>query len=408
MSTSGSEDLISQLLHPVVRRFIEEHASSDVHALSLKVDSVNGVPFARIAEQIAGRQKAAAKLPQYVDAGGILYPPALNLEQSSSERTARFKTELLVAGDLAGYHSCADLTGGFGVDALYLSRIFTTLHFVEPDARLLALARHNHTCLGRDNIFYCDSDAESFLRATDKQFDLVYVDPSRRPGGAGKAIEITGYAPDVRTLMPLALAHSRFCLLKASPMLDIQRGLAILPHVKKVVVVAVKSEVRELLFLSDRQYTDEPRIEAVHLSKASDETFSFYRRDEQATAVEYAGPQRYIYEPNASILKAGAFKLIAARFHLAKLHRNTHFYTSGELVVDFPGRVFEVHAVATRMTPELNRYFSEGKANVVVRNYPLTAEQLKTKAGLRDGGSQYLLGFTTTGGKMLAAAGRIR
>ncbi len=408
MFTSGQEELISRLLHPDVQRFIEEHGSSDVHALSLQFDSVNGVSFTRIAEQIVGRQKAATKLPQYAAAEGILYPPAVNLEQASSERTARFKADLLTACGLPEYRACADLTGGFGVDSFYLSNLFEAVHFVEPDAWLMALARHNHTRLGRSNIAYHNSDAEAFLRSTDEQFDMVYVDPSRRPRKMGKAIEITGYAPDPRIVMPLIFGRSRYCLLKASPMLDIQRGLTILPHVKKVIVVAVGGEVRELLFFSDREHSGEPLLDTVVLTAAGEEIFSFSRREEQAAFVEYADPQRFVYEPNAAILKAGAFKLIAARFNLAKLHRNTHFYTSDELLPDFPGRVFEVAAVARRMTPELERHFPDRKANVVVRNYPLSVEQLKAKTGLRDGGTKYLLGFTSPQGKLLAAVARVR
>lgn len=408
MFTSGQEDLISRLLHPDVQRFIEEHRSSDVHALSLQFDSVNGVPFTRIAEQIVGRQKAATKLPQYAVVDGILYPPTVNLEQASSERTARFKADFLTACGLPEYRTCADLTGGFGVDSFYLSDPFASVHFVEPDAWLTAIARHNHARLGQSNICYYNSDAETFLRSTGEQFDVVYIDPSRRPRKTGKTIEITGYAPDPRIVMPLIFGRSRYCLLKASPMLDIQRGLTILPHVKKVIVVAVGGEVRELLFFSDHGHSGEPLLDAVDLTAAGEEIFSFSREEEHVAIVEYADPQRFLYEPNAAILKAGAFKLIAARFKLAKLHRNTHFYTSNELLPDFPGRVFEVVATGRRMTPELERYFPDRKANVVVRNYLLSAEQLKAKTGLRDGGTKYLLGFTSRQGKLLAAAARVR
>lgn len=407
LSTSGQETLIPQLLHPAIQRFIRTHESSDVPALSLQFDSVEGIPFSRIAEQIAGRQKAKLKLPQYFAADGIVYPPAVNLEQCSSEKTARFKADLLTAGGLSEYQSCADLTGGFGVDSFYLGRIFRNLHFVEPDAYLLSLARHNHECLGNRSICYYNTDADSFLRNTDQHFDLIYLDPSRRSGSTGKLIELTSYVPDVRTIIPSITDRARHVLLKASPMLDIQRGLRVMPDVKRVIVVAVNNEVRELLFFCDREHSGEPLLEAVDLTKEKTSGFSFYRTEEQASVVEHKDPRRYIYEPNASILKAGAFKVIALRFRLGKLHRNTHLYTSDELVEDFPGRVFEVEAIAGRMSPELKRHFADGKANVIVRNYPLGADQLRAKAGLRDGGTNYLIGFTSEKGKIIAAARRL-
>ncbi|HLT72766.1 MAG TPA: class I SAM-dependent methyltransferase [Cyclobacteriaceae bacterium] len=406
MSTSGQESHISQLLHPAIQQFIKTHESSDVQALSLQFDSIEGIPFARIAEQIAGRQKARLKLPQYYATDSILYPPAVNLQQCSSERTARFKADLVSSAGIPKYQSCADLTGGFGVDSFYLSSHFERLHFVEPDAQLLSLARHNHQCLGIRNISYYNTDAGSFLRNANEHLDLIYLDPSRRPG-SGKVIELTNYVPDVRTMIPSILERTRHVLLKASPMLDIQRGLQVLPHVKNVIVVAVSNEVRELLFFCDREHSGEPLLEAAELMKDTTSGFSFYRTEEQASTVVHKDLRRYLYEPSASILKAGAFKLTALRFGLDKLHRNTHLYTSDEFIENFPGRVFEIEAVAGRMTPELKRYFVDGKANVIVRNYPLSADQLKVKSGLRDGGDNYLIGLTSMKGKIIAAARRL-
>lgn len=407
MSTSGQEDHISRLLHPAVQQFIKTNETSDVRELSLQFDSVEGIPFAWIAEQIAGRQKAKLKLPRYYAADCIVYPPAVNLQQCSSERTAGFKAELLTTPGLSAYQRCADLTGGFGVDSFYLANIFENLYFVEPDTSLLGLARHNHECLGKRNISYYNTGAESFLRNTDLHFDLIYMDPSRRTGSTGKVIELTSYAPDIRTIIPFIPHRARYVLLKASPMLDIQRGLRVLPHAARVIVVAVNNEVRELLFFCDPEHSGEPLLEAVDLMKEKPSSFSFYRTEEQEATVAYKAPLRYLYEPSASILKAGAFKVIALRFGLHKLHRNTHLYTSDELVRDFPGRVFEVVAVAGRMSPELKRCFADGRANVIVRNYPLGAEQLKSKTGLRDGGDNYLIGLTAEKGKLIVAARRL-
>lgn len=378
-----------------------------MRALSLQFDSVEGIPFARIAEQIAGRQKAKPKLPQYYATEGIVYPPAVNLQQSSSERTAKFKADLLTTVGLSRYQLCADLTGGFGVDSFYLSGLFDNLHFAEPDTGLLRLARHNHERLGRRNIIYYNTDAASFLASTDIQFDLVYIDPSRRAGGKDKTIELTSYAPDVRTLTAFIPHRARHLLIKASPMLDIQRGIRVLPDVSRVTVVSVNNEVRELLFFCDPGHSGEPLLEAVDLIKEKRSGFIFSRSEEKDAAVVYASPLKYLYEPAASILKAGAFKLVAFRFGLHKLHPNTHVYTSDKLVEDFPGRVFEIKAVAGRMSPEFRGFFADGKANVIVRNYPLSSDQLRAKAGLLDGGNDYLIGLGTGIGKVIVAATRL-
>lgn len=406
MSTSGQDDLISQLLDPAVQQFIRTHESADVHSLSLKYDAVEGIPFARIAEQIAGRHKARHKLPQYFATRDILYPPATSLEQSSSKETARFRLQLLNERGLRSTSACLDLTGGFGVDAFYFSQMFSHVDFVEPDPHLIRLAQHNHEKLGRFNIGYHNVKAEDFLRQTTRSYDLIYLDPSRRAVGKERVIELTRYSPDLESVTALARHRAPHILIKASPMLDIQRGVSLLPSVTIVSAVAVNNEVRELLFFCDTRCSDELLLEAATLTKGSVSTFSFHRSEEKSSIVHFADPLRYLYEPHAAILKVGGFNTVAGRYGLSKLHRNTHLYTSGTLVAGFPGRIFSLEATAKKMNRELSQHFPEGKANVVVRNYPLSADELRAKAGLKDGGEMYLLGFTAQQGKMLAVARR--
>ena len=409
MSISDVPDVPDpRLLHREVQEFIRAHVSADVHELSLKQPAERfGLPFRDIAEQIAGLQKARYKLPRYFSTTGIVYPPSSNLEQCSSEKTASYKAMQAAAFSSPFRSRCVDLTGGFGVDAYFLSQHYQELHCVEPDGRLLRLARHNHRLLGAFNVSYHETDAEGFLNETALTFDLAYVDPSRRTESNQRRIELTGYSPDIRSLTTfLGKAFLRL-LLKASPMLDIDRGLQVIPNVARVAVVALAGEVRELLFFSEAGYAGEPRLEAVDLS-ADLPPLSFYRREENAAEVSFSGPLKYMYEPGSEVLKAGAFRLVASRFGLAKLHPNTHLYTSDALVPGFPGRTYETMTVARRFGPELKSSFPGQMANVVVRNYPLSADQLRKRAGLKEGGERYLLAFTSTEGPMLAVANRLR
>lgn len=190
-------------------------------------------------------------------------------------------------------------------------------------------------------------------------------------------------------------------------MLDIDRGLQVIPNVARVCVVALGGEVRELLFLSEAEYGAEPLLEAIELS-GDHPPFTFSRRDESSAEVRYGEPLHYVYEPGPEILKAGAFRLVASRFGVTKLHPNTHLYTSEKLVEDFPGRTYEAMRMARRFGPEMKVLFPDRQANVVVRNYPLTAHQLRAKAGLREGGEHYLLAFTSQSGPMLVSAARLR
>ncbi len=408
MSISDPDLPDARLLQPQVQEFIRAHASSDIHELSLRQPAQRfGVPFRDIAVQIAGLQKAKHKLPQYFSTEGIVYPPSVNLEQCSSQKTAEYKAGQAAAFSTPSLECCVDLTGGFGVDAFFLSQQYAELHYVEPDRELLLLARHNHRQLGALNITYHQKDALTFLRETTLTFDVAFLDPSRRTETNQKKIELTGYSPDVRTLAPFLGTTFKRLMLKASPMLDIDRGLQVVRNVTKVSVVALGGEVRELLFFAESDCTEEPLLEAVDLS-GDRQPFSFRRSDESAAAVQYAGPLRYIYEPRPELLKAGAFRLIASRFGLAKLHANTHLYTSEKLVRDFPGRAYETLTVAHRVGSDVMAAFPERRANVVVRNYPLTAAQLRTQAGLKEGGEGYLLAFSSPDGPTLVVAKRLR
>jgi hypothetical protein len=396
------------MIHPQkiseeVRQFIVAHEEADIPSLVLKHKSVGGIPIAMVADQIVGRRKARTKLPTYFAHAQVLYPPTINLEQTSSEETATYKSQVLSTEAAQG--TVVDLTGGFGIDTFSLSRVFQTVVHVEPDADIQALARYDHSLLGCTNIVYVNTDAQTYLATTEK-VSAVFIDPSRRKS-TRKVYSFHDCQPDVTLLQSEIFNITDVLLVKASPMHDIQLALRELENVKRAIVVAVDNEVRELLLLAVRSFDGMPLLSAVNISNCNTAAFEFSTEEEQRSEVEFSAALTYLYEPYAALLKAGAFKLTARRFGVYKLHVNTHLYTSDKLIADFPGRIFQVSAPFRADEKIARNYFPEGKANVIVRNYPSTPEELKKKLKLGDGGERYLLAYTSPNGPTLVAASRL-
>ncbi len=403
-----TKSLIDALSSGPVRQYLTDHEHADLRAIILNNKEILGIPTAELFGQIAVRKKAREKLPLYYRTPGIIYPPQLNFEQSSSETTALFKREILEELFPDNPVTVVDLTGGFGVDTYFLSTRATHLHYVEPDESLLEIARFNHRLLKATNITYHPVTAEAFLGRAAESFDVIYVDPSRRLEGNRRVIGFEDAQPDVVSMAPGVFEKSRWLLVKASPLLDLQAGISQLPFVRTVYVLSVKNECRELLFLCEKGYAGEVTLEAINMhADGGREMFRFHREEERAATVAFGEPDQYLYEPNASILKAGAFKLIALRHNLIKLHANTHLYTSPHAIDDFPGRSFRVEAWVKPDPSAIRKHFPDGHANVTTRNYPLTAEQLRKKAKLKDGGTKFLIGFSGIGKRYLAVANRL-
>ncbi|MBL0741780.1 THUMP-like domain-containing protein [Chryseolinea lacunae] len=405
--------MLNDLLSPTVQHFVREHERDDVKTLLLKHRDVNGVPMGVVADQITGRKKAKEKIPLLYETEGIVYPPGINLEQSSSQKTALFKNRWL--NFLASKNLCVDLTGGFGIDSLFFSHIFAAVHYVEPNHNLLTIVQHNHRQLKAVNITHHPSTAEDFLLKfasptsdVKGKADLVYIDPSRRNKANQKVFSLTECEPDITLLQSSVFEITDHLLVKTSPLLDLQQGLKELKHVKNIVVVAVENECKEVLFFCERNFSGEAVIETVNMMKNDDELFSFSLSEEREAAVIYGEPLQYLYEPNAAILKAGAFKSIAQKFQLHKLHASTHLYTASTRLDFFPGRIFEIVAHVKPSAKLLSPFFPEGKANITTRNYPLSVDELKKKTGLSDGGHDYLIGFSGQKEKFLVAAKRLR
>ena len=337
-------------------------------------------------QQVEGKERTAEKLPTFASIPDYWYPVRLSCEQCSSELAARYKASL-VSGE-----KMADLTGGYGVDTYFLSENFTHTDYVEQNAELCRIATHN---FAHKPITIHNTSAEEFLVSAG-QYDLIFLDPARRDSHGGKVFRLEDCTPNVVELLPTLLAHSKRVLLKLSPMLDLTQAIHALSAVTwDIYVVAIKNEVKELLLVSGGS----GQITAIDLAQ-QDQAFTFTREEEQSAQAEIFNSQEpeshYLYEPSAAILKAGAYKLIAERFHLLKLDVNTHLYASDTLIPNFPGRVWKIIE-----KQDLKQ------ANVVCRNYPLTPEALKKKLHLRDGGTAFVIGCRVAGKPTLFFAERV-
>lgn len=396
-----------QLAQAEVQTYIRQHENDDEKQLVLKHREILGLPSSSIAEQIIGRRKARTKIPTYYNTAGIIYPPGVNLEQSSSEETATLKGKLLLH-HTRHQNVLVDLTGGFGVDSYFLSKVFKRVRYIDKNGALMAIARHNHQVLAASNISHELNDADTFLHSFDGEADCFFIDPSRRSTTSQKVFKLADCEPDVTKIQSVMLEKARHVMIKTSPLLDISQGLRELDRVTEVIVVAVDNECKEVLFVLDNTHEGEPAITSVHLQRGGSEEFSFTLSDEKNATAEFSSVQEYVYEPNAALMKAGAFKIISSHYSIPKLHASTHLYTSKELLTEFPGRIFQVESILKHDTKVVQQSFKDGKANVVTRNYPLPAEELRKSLRLKDGGNQYLLAFTSSEGKQLCQASRIK
>ena len=371
-------------------RFIEENARADVRSLALQAKKYPQVDMAMAVVQIAGRQIAEAKVPSWYRTEGLLYPKHLSMEQCSSEATAIYKAGL-VEGE-----SFADLTGGFGIDCSFLSRKFKQADYVERQAELCELAKHNFPLLGL-SIGVHNEDGVEYLKQM-QPVDCLFLDPARRDGHGGKTVAIADCEPDVSALEDLLVEKAKKVMVKLSPMLDLSLALKHLKYVREVHIVSVNNECKELLLILQKESaSSDITIHCEHIVNASEhQSFSFTQEQERTSDCPLATEVgAYLYEPNASILKAGAYRSLTQTYACKKLHASSHLYTSEQFVEDFPGRRFRVEAVSGFGKKELKE-FLQGmeKANLTIRNFPSSVADLRKRLKLKEGGEDYL--FATT------------
>ncbi len=370
------------LLNTEVQDFIENF-DGDVSKLAFAGSPFDNISVQELMQQIESRKKIEKKLPTWFETRNILFPPKINLEQTSSEITAEYKASL-VKGEFL-----ADITGGFGIDSYFFSEKFSKIDHFEINPALSQIAKHNFKVLEKSNI-NCFSE-DGLKTVLNKKYSVIYADPSRRHDSKGKVFFLSDCQPNIPENISEILNHCQQFLLKTSPMLDISVGVGELQNVSEIHILAIDNEVKELLWLLKKDTFGKPKIITINFTKSGNETFDF-NWNEPATA-NFSLPQKYLYEPNAAILKSGAFHLVSEKFNVNKLHKNTHLYTSNDLI-DFPGRVFLIKNLIPYSKSEMRAALSFKKANISTRNFPESVETLRKKWKIADGGDIYLFFVT--------------
>ncbi len=372
------------ILNTEIQDFIDRNLNTDIVKLLFKGSPFKDITIKLLIEQIESKLKCKRKLPQWHIAKNIYFPNKLNIEQTSSEITAAYKSKLLSGSTII------DLTGGFGVDCLAFSTVFKEVTHCEINNELSAIVKHNFKALNTKNIITVALDGLAYLK-TQKQFDWIYIDPSRRNDVKGKVFLLEDCLPNVPKNLELLFKHTQNILIKVSPMLDITSAINELKFVKDVHVISVQNEVKELLFVLEKSYKGSISIKTVNLTKHTEEHFEAEHKN--TVKATFSEPLTYLYEPNTAMLKAGLFNEISLQLKVFKLNINSHLYTSKHLIF-FPGRPFKVLHQTSYNLKALKKLLPSKKANITTRNFPETVAEIRKKTKLKDGGETYIF-FTT-------------
>lgn len=426
--------------------FIRQHQDEDVRQLAFLGSKYPDVDMPFALDQIRGRQMARTKLPRWANIDGIIYPPHISMEQCSSEVTAMYKAELAARlvknnqqnariGHSLGKINFLDMTGGFGVDFSYIAaQLGVQSMYVERQAHLCEAAKENFDRLGLKNITVLHGDGVEILHRLEKPLQLIFIDPARRDDAGNKVVSLQDCTPDVTLLQDEMLEKSDFVIIKLSPMLDWHRAVSELKQVREVHIVSTGNECKELLLVlsssfdkrakfstgADEDKTSETDDETSHLKVYcinDNQVMSYDESDKSVVSIESgiecgivelekcsseenelsqdSSKPLYLYEPNASLMKAGCFGAISSRYGVKMLEKNSHLFISDKPVHDFPGRAFRIKAVSSFNKKELKRQLSGvTKANIATRNFPLSVAELRKRFKLKDGGDTYI--FATT------------
>ena len=376
---------MNEILKTEIQEYIYEKTGYNSSKLAFQKNPFPEVDFKIILNQIESRTKSKEKLPTWFATNNIIYPSKISIEQTSSEVTAKYKSEIISS------ESLIDLTGGFGVDDYYFSKKVSKVIHCEINAELSAIVNHNNQQLNATNIECLAGDSSKTLEKLNQKFNWIYVDPSRRNDSKGKVFMLKDCLPNVPNLLNLYFKYSNNILIKTAPILDITAGLSELKNVKIIHIVAVDNEVKELLWEIENEFESEILIKTINFTKGNKQFFDFKLHANEVS--KYSLPMKYIYEPNSSIMKSGGFHAVANKYSLNKLHQLSHLYTSNDLI-DFPGRVFQIEKCVPYSKKEMNDNFTNKKSNITTRNFPDTVENIRKKWKIKDGGNQYSF-FTT-------------
>ncbi len=376
----------NSLLNKEVQEFIDSNIGSDSTKLALAKNPFPTILWTAILNQIAVKTKIKDKLPTFFTTPNLLYPSKISSEQTSSEKTAKYKSEL-VSGEFL-----IDLTGGFGVDDYYFSKRTKKVIHCEIDSSLSKIVSHNFKTLKALNIDCLQGDSVEILKTIDQQIDWIYIDPSRRNSDKGKVFMLKDCSPNVPELLDFYFSFSNNILIKTAPILDLTAGLSELKNVKCIHIVAVNNEVKELLWELSKDYNNTITIKTVNLVNERKVVFEFiYGKNSGFETYDF--PKKYVYEPNSAVMKSGGFNEISIQYNIPKLHQHSHLYTFDE-IIDFPGRIFEVKMKFEYTKSNMKFHLESQKANLTTRNFPESVENIRKKWKIKEGGDSYCF-FTT-------------
>ena len=383
------------------RHFIEQNLDADVRLLALKGCRDEMVDMTLALQQIAGRQTARRKLPTWAALDGILYPPHLGMEQCSSEQTAVYKRSVVsdIIVSKASEGTLIDLTGGFGVDFSFLATLFKRAVYVERQEELCQLAHHNFEVLGINAEVVC-GDGEAVLHQLTEHVTMIFLDPARRDANGARTYGISDCTPDVITLRDELLQKADYVMLKLSPMLDWRKAVVDLGEewVREVHIVSTGGECKELLLVLTKENSNEGlRL----VCKNDEQSFEVHQAStaEPCLYQPVISPSSYLYEPNASVMKAGCFAELSAHFGIGQLSQNSHLFVCERPIDSFPGRQFRIMDVSMMNKRELKEKIAPLKqANITVRNFPLSVAELRKRLKISEGGSNYIFATTLANG----------
>jgi hypothetical protein len=382
--------------------FVQEHREEDVRKLALQARRDSDVDLPWALDQIQGWQTARRKLPSWAAINGIVYPPHLSMEQCSSQQTALYKCSIMDRLPEGSHETLVDLTGGFGVDFAFMAQRAQRAVYVERQEHLCETARHNFGLLELSHATVIHADAEDALQDLDAKSasTLLYLDPARRDSNSARTYAITDCTPNVLELNGQLLKTADHILIKLSPMLDWHKAVSDLgEHVAEVHIVSVANECKELLMLLSADHRGEPVIHCVNDGQA---LIYSPGEDNLPAAIAYGENAAYLYEPNASVMKAGCYGVLTLRFPVRALATDSHLFVADDLIEDFPGRRFAITTITSMNKKELGRALKGiSQANVAVRNFPMSAVDLRRRLGLKDGGECYVFGTTDASGRRL-------
>ena len=367
--------------------FLKQHIHTDLPEFLLKRSPFTDISIQELAQQLKGR-KIAEKKFSFLLNDNIVFPPHLNLEQSSSESTSRYKAE-----NLNG-KTFLDLTAGFGIDAYFLSQNFQEITLLEKNEDLLNTVEHNWKILDKKAEFIL-GDLEEFIAKTEKKFDVIYLDPARRSLEKRKVFLLEDLSPNILEIQDRSLELGRVVITKLSPMIDITYLVSVLKDIFKIEIIAVKNDVKEVVVYQNKDLK-ENNIEIICVDlETEEETFKYNFGEEKGAIAKFSNFQKYLYIPNNPILKSGAFNLISDKFKVFKLHQNTQFYTKENLIKEFPGRILEMKIINSKEIQKGEKW------NIISKNYPLSVAEIEKKYKIKSGGNRYLIFTQTVSGKII-------